>query len=268
MPHPLEMLSPSEDAVCQSSPPKNVRRVYAKRETARLIAERIHKTAGNTTTATVVDSSEEKGGDIVEETTYSLCVKEATEFVLEEHGPKTVTMGTQYNHKPRRRSKFCTKTDYIQNAASHAPPMKDDYCWVRPEHIDQEMVKPLLKSQKRVSNSSAEPLSSPFKDSDVLDPTFEPTSSDLSENEQDMENDNHRRSIGHVWFNHQQDYVRDILQSGRSVVLGGDGRCDTPGHCAKYGSYNMIDLDEDTVADIQLVQSNEVPKSHHMEKAG
>ena len=61
-------------------------------------------------------------------------------------------------------------------------------------------------------------------------------------------------AIGHVWFNYQQDYVHDVIQSGRSVVLGGDGRCDTPGHCAKYGSYNMIDLDEGTVADIQLVQ--------------
>ncbi|CAC5401168.1 unnamed protein product [Mytilus coruscus] len=30
----------------------------------------------------------------------------------------------------------------------------------------------------------------------------------------------------------------------------------------------MIDLDEGTVANIQLVQSNEVPNSHHMEKAG
>ncbi|CAG2218817.1 unnamed protein product [Mytilus edulis] len=324
MPFPLEMLSPSEDAVCQSSPPKKVRRGYAKRETARLIAEHVHKTAGNTSSAAVVDSSKEDGVDahVVEETTESLCVEEATEFVLEEHGPRTKTKGTQYNCKPKRRSMFCqtnlstkkkpvnterknmvnkgTQTDYIQNAASlmsHAkPPMTDDYCWVRPEHIDQEMVKPLLKSKKRVSNSSAdhEPLSSPFKDSDVLDPTFEPSSSDMSENEQDMENGNHRRnlpaaemtkyivfeanllelfdrckkSIGHVWFNYQQDYVHDVIQSGRSVVLGGDGRCDTPGHCAKYGSYNMIDLDEGTVADIQLVQSNEVPNSHHMEKAG
>lgn len=36
MPHPLEMLSPSEGVVCQSSPPKRVRRGYAKRETARV----------------------------------------------------------------------------------------------------------------------------------------------------------------------------------------------------------------------------------------
>ena len=36
MPFPLEMLSPSEDAVCQSSPPKKVRRGYVKRETARV----------------------------------------------------------------------------------------------------------------------------------------------------------------------------------------------------------------------------------------
>ncbi|ESP03492.1 hypothetical protein LOTGIDRAFT_137344, partial [Lottia gigantea] len=66
-------------------------------------------------------------------------------------------------------------------------------------------------------------------------------------------------ALGHVWFNYQQNYVRDIIQSGRGVVLGGGGRCDTPGHCAKYGSYNMIDLDERTVADIQLrVQANQI----------
>ncbi|XP_076076127.1 uncharacterized protein LOC143047009 [Mytilus galloprovincialis] len=142
MPFPLEMLSPSEDAVCQSSPPKKVRRGYAKRETARLIAEHVHKTAGNTSSAAVVDSSKGDGVDahVVEETTELLCVEEATEFVLEENGPRSKTKGTQYNCKPKRRSMFCqtklstkkkpvnterknmvnkgTQTDYIQNAES------------------------------------------------------------------------------------------------------------------------------------------------------
>ena len=43
-------------------------------------------------------------------------------------------------------------------------------------------------------------------------------------------------SIAHVWFNYQKDYLNDIKQEDRSVVLGGDGRSDTPGHSAKFGS--------------------------------
>lgn len=35
--------------------------------------------------------------------------------------------------------------------------------------------------------------------------------------------------------------------------IGGDGRADTHGHCNKYWSYTMIDLDAGLV-DIQLVQ--------------
>lgn len=31
-------------------------------------------------------------------------------------------------------------------------------------------------------------------------------------------------------------------------------RADSPGHCAKYGSYATLDLDNNTVLDIQLVQ--------------
>lgn len=65
-------------------------------------------------------------------------------------------------------------------------------------YTDHEMVKLLLKTQKRVSNSSSDhkPRSfpfMPFKDSDVLDPTLEPSYSYLSGNEQHMENGIHRR---------------------------------------------------------------------------
>jgi solute carrier family 8 (sodium/calcium exchanger) len=43
-----------------------------------------------------------------------------------------------------------------------------------------------------------------------------------------------------------------VKEVGRSVVLGGDGRADTPGHSAQYGTYSMVDLDEGVVVDIQL----------------
>nr|XP_022335990.1 uncharacterized protein LOC111132471 [Crassostrea virginica] len=75
-------------------------------------------------------------------------------------------------------------------------------------------------------------------------------------------------SISHVWSNFQHDYFNDVKLDGRAVVLGGDGRADTPGHSAKSGCYSVVDLDEGIVADIQLVQSNGVKSSSHMEKEG
>eukprot|EP00795_Rhopilema_esculentum_P009891 gene9891-18482_t len=47
-----------------------------------------------------------------------------------------------------------------------------------------------------------------------------------------------------------------LLESVKNKVLtlGGDGRCDTPGHCAKYGSYTIMDLDTNKIVDTQLVQ--------------
>ncbi|KAF1382164.1 hypothetical protein PFLUV_G00161610 [Perca fluviatilis] len=58
-----------------------------------------------------------------------------------------------------------------------------------------------------------------------------------------------------------------ILSEANSVVLGGDMRADSPGHSAKYGSYTMMDVQTNEIADIQLVQSSEVGGSY-MEKEG
>ena len=38
------------------------------------------------------------------------------------------------------------------------------------------------------------------------------------------------------------------------LTVGGDGRADSPGHSAKYGSYSLLDLDYMVVIDVQLVQ--------------
>ena len=61
-------------------------------------------------------------------------------------------------------------------------------------------------------------------------------------------------SIKHVWDCHQTDYIQDVVSSEFPVILGGDGRADTPGHSAKYGSYSVMDLEEGVVIDVQLVQ--------------
>uniref|UniRef100_A0A8C2FJL8 Uncharacterized protein n=1 Tax=Cyprinus carpio TaxID=7962 RepID=A0A8C2FJL8_CYPCA len=58
------------------------------------------------------------------------------------------------------------------------------------------------------------------------------------------------------------------LNQSETVSLGGDMRADSPDHCAKYGSYSMMDLSTNKIVDIQLIQSNEVGSSVHMEKQG
>lgn len=52
------------------------------------------------------------------------------------------------------------------------------------------------------------------------------------------------------------------------MVIGGDGRADSPGHSARFGSYTTMELRLNKVIDIQLVQSNEVGGSYHMELEG
>ena len=40
----------------------------------------------------------------------------------------------------------------------------------------------------------------------------------------------------------------------KPLVLAGDGRSDSPGHCAKYGSYSVIELSCNKVFDFKIVQ--------------
>lgn len=61
-------------------------------------------------------------------------------------------------------------------------------------------------------------------------------------------------AVSTMWKDFQNNYFDLKTQQGDSLVLGGDGRADTPGHSAKYGSYAMLDMDLMLVIDIQLVQ--------------
>ncbi|KAK0145629.1 hypothetical protein N1851_015461 [Merluccius polli] len=73
-------------------------------------------------------------------------------------------------------------------------------------------------------------------------------------------------AVIHKW--HQDQEAEFQLLSQRKVKIGGDMREDSPGHCAKYGSYSLMNLETNSIIDIQLVQSNEVGGSHNMEKEG
>lgn len=84
---------------------------------------------------------------------------------------------------------------------------------------------------------------------------------------------NHQKSylqptIASVWKNHQLKLLEQLKGEKRALILGGDGRADSPGHSAKYGSYTVMELRNIAVIDVQLVQSNEVKSSYHMEMEG
>ena len=50
--------------------------------------------------------------------------------------------------------------------------------------------------------------------------------------------------------------IRSLQSSDEPIAIGGDGRSDSPGHCAKYGAYSFMDLKHNVVLDIELVQVN------------
>lgn len=70
------------------------------------------------------------------------------------------------------------------------------------------------------------------------------------------------------WQFQQSTMFEQLRNSGQKLKLGGDARCSSPGHTAKYGSYTLMDAQTSKVIDVQLVQSNEVKNSYGMELEG
>ena len=58
----------------------------------------------------------------------------------------------------------------------------------------------------------------------------------------------------------------NILKERKLVILVGDGRCDSPGHSAKYCTYTFIETETDKVVDAVVV--TDVKYSNAMEKEG
>ena len=50
---------------------------------------------------------------------------------------------------------------------------------------------------------------------------------------------------------HQVDIFNEVRNT--EVVEGGDGRCDSPGHSAKYGTYSIVNTASSKVLDFSLV---------------
>ena len=59
-------------------------------------------------------------------------------------------------------------------------------------------------------------------------------------------------SVSNVW-KRCQECLFNALQ-GKDVKLAGDGRCNSPGYCAKYGSYMLMDAETSEVLHMELVR--------------
>lgn len=55
-----------------------------------------------------------------------------------------------------------------------------------------------------------------------------------------------------VWNMHQSSLITAL--QNQDIIVAGDGRADSPGHCAKYGAYSLIELSCNKVLDFKLVQ--------------
>lgn len=68
------------------------------------------------------------------------------------------------------------------------------------------------------------------------------------------------------WLREQDSVIEEMR--GKELWLSGDGRCDSPGYSAKYGTYTMIDQHTNKVIDFHVVQVSEVGSSNAMEREG
>ena len=57
-----------------------------------------------------------------------------------------------------------------------------------------------------------------------------------------------------MWRAEQERVIQSMSSLEGGVVLSGDGRSDSPGHCAKYGAFTVIEQRVNKVLDVQLVQ--------------
>ena len=61
-------------------------------------------------------------------------------------------------------------------------------------------------------------------------------------------------TIYSFWKDHQQSLITTLAQMDGGLILSGDARSDSPGHCAKYNSYTMLESRINRVIDMQLVR--------------
>ena len=74
-------------------------------------------------------------------------------------------------------------------------------------------------------------------------------------------------AVNNAWKNTYQKQVISELKHSDPIDLCGDGRADSPGHNAKYGT-TLMEESTSKIIDFQLVQVTEVTSSNAMEAEG
>ncbi|XP_046863251.1 uncharacterized protein LOC124456997 [Xenia sp. Carnegie-2017] len=69
-------------------------------------------------------------------------------------------------------------------------------------------------------------------------------------------------------YEKQQNNLLQIIKEAKAINLCGDGRSDSPGHNAKYGTYTLMDESSGKILDFSLVHVSEVSSSYAMENEG
>ena len=74
-------------------------------------------------------------------------------------------------------------------------------------------------------------------------------------------------SINYVYKKHRNK-IMDSCRLIGSLNLAGDGRSDSPGFNAKYGTYTLMDITTNKILDFYVVHVNSAGNSARMEKKG
>lgn len=73
--------------------------------------------------------------------------------------------------------------------------------------------------------------------------------------------------VNEAWLSQQRVLISE-LQGQEICRLSGDGRCNSPGHNAKYLTYTMLDQASNRIIAMSIVQVTEAGNSNRMEKLG
>lgn len=60
-------------------------------------------------------------------------------------------------------------------------------------------------------------------------------------------------AVHRFWKEAQAKLFIALRNENRGLIIEGDGRADIPGHCAKYGTYSMIEMQSLSVIDVELI---------------
>ncbi|KAH9378879.1 hypothetical protein HPB48_013448 [Haemaphysalis longicornis] len=62
-------------------------------------------------------------------------------------------------------------------------------------------------------------------------------------------------AVDQVWKKQQVALLEAMKASGTGAKLAGDSRADSPGHCAKFGTYSLLDTTLNKIVDVKLVEA-------------